>query len=160
MADKKELNFIYSTIDKVFRLSMGETGDFSGAMYNGDFTMSLEEAQRAKHKFIADSLNIREGSRVLDLGCGWGALLRYLTRERGAEAIGITLSESQAKSCRKNGLNVYVQDCRNVKPEDFGTFDAITCVGAFEHFSSPKDMMEGRQQEVYRNFFKMVYALL
>ncbi|HYV95102.1 MAG TPA: class I SAM-dependent methyltransferase [Chitinophagales bacterium] len=160
MADKKELDFIYSTIDKIFRLSMGEMGDFSCAMYNGDFSLSLEEAQKAKHKFIADSLNIHEGSRVLDLGCGWGALLRYVTRERGAEAVGLTLSGSQAKACRKNGLNVHVKDCRDVKVEDFGTFDAITCIGAFEHFSSPQDMIAGRQQQIYRNFFKSVCSLL
>jgi len=53
MADKTDLDFTYSTIDEIFRLSMGETGDFSGARYNGDFTLTLEEAQRAKHCFIA-----------------------------------------------------------------------------------------------------------
>ena len=62
MADKKDLDFTYSTIDEIFRLSMGETGDYSGAKYDGDFSMSLEEAQKAKHKFIADSLNIKKGS--------------------------------------------------------------------------------------------------
>ena len=124
MAEKKDLDYIYSTIDKVFRLSIGETGDFSGAMYNGDFSMSLEEAQRAKHKFIADSLNIGPGSRVLDLGCGWGGLLTYLTKVRGAEGIGLTLSEGQAKACRKNGLNVFVKDCRT---RDAAGFRNIHC---------------------------------
>ena len=44
--------------------------DFSGARYNGDFSLSLEQAQRRKHQFIVESLGIRRGSRVLDLGCG------------------------------------------------------------------------------------------
>lgn len=57
MADKKDLDYTYTTIDRVFRLSMGEMGDFSGAMYNGDFSMTLEEAQEEKHRFIVKNLN-------------------------------------------------------------------------------------------------------
>ncbi len=116
MAEKQDMDFTYTTIDKIFRLSIGETGDYSGALYNGDFTLSLEEAQRAKHKYIADKLNIAKGSRVLDMACGWGPFSRYITAERGAVSIGLTLSQGQAEACRKNGLNVIVKDCRYVKP--------------------------------------------
>ncbi|MBA2421955.1 MAG: class I SAM-dependent methyltransferase [Chitinophagales bacterium] len=160
MADKSDLDFTYTTIDKIFRLSIGETGDFSGAKYDGDFSMSLEEAQKAKHKFIADSLFIREGSRVLDMACGWGPFCKYIKEERGAEIIGLTLSEGQAKACRANGLNVVVKDCRTVKPEDFGTFDAITCIGGLEHFCSIEQWQQGKQEEIYRNFFKTIHNLL
>ena len=75
MADKKDLDFTYTAIDKIFRLSIGETGDLSGALYNGDFTMTLEQAQRAKHQFMVQNLNIRKGTKVLDLGCGWGPFI-------------------------------------------------------------------------------------
>jgi cyclopropane-fatty-acyl-phospholipid synthase len=160
MAVKKDLDFTYTTIDKIFRLSMGETGDYSGAKYDGDFSMTLEEAQKAKHKFIADSLNIGKGSKVLDMACGWGPFSSYITKERGAESIGLTLSEGQAAACRKNGLNVIVKDCRYVKPEDFGTFDAITCIGGMEHFCSIEEWKAGKQEEVYRNFFNTLYELL
>ena len=160
MANQKDLNLIYTTIDKVFRWSMGEMADFSGAKYDGDFTMKLEDAQAAKHKFIADSLNIHEGSRVLDLGCGWGAFLKYIRDERKAEGIGITLSEGQAKACKKNGLNVYIKDCRTIKPDDFGKFDAIISVGAMEHFCSVEEYKAGLQETVYRNFFRTVHNLL
>jgi len=91
MAEKKDLDFIYTTIDKIFRLSMGETGDYSGAKYDGDFSMSLEKAQRAKHEFIADNLNINKGSKVLDMACGWAPFSKYITKERGAKSIGLTL---------------------------------------------------------------------
>ena len=47
MADKEDLDFTYTTIDKIFRLSIGESADYSGAKYDGDFSMSLEEAQKA-----------------------------------------------------------------------------------------------------------------
>lgn len=160
MADKKDLDFTYTTIDKIFRLSIGETADFSGAKYDGDFSMSLEEAQKAKNKFIADSLNIHEGSKVLDMACGWGPFSQYVTSERGATSLGLTLSQGQADACQKNGLNVLVKDCRYVKPEDFGKFDALSCVGGFEHFCSIEEYKEGKQEKVYKDFFQTASDLL
>jgi cyclopropane-fatty-acyl-phospholipid synthase len=160
MADKKDLDFTYTTIDKLFRLSLGESADYSGAKYDGDFSLTLEEAQRAKHKFIADSLNIGPGSKVLDMACGWGPFSTYITQERGAQSIGLTLSEGQAKACQKNGLNVLVKDCRYVKPEDFGTFDAIVCIGGLEHFCSIEEWQAGKQEAVYQDFFNHLYNLL
>lgn len=160
MASKQDIDFTYTALDRIFRLSIGEMADFSAAFYNGDFSMTLEEAQRAKHKFIADQLNIHEGSRVLEMGSGWGPFLRYATQERGAKAIGLTLSDGQYEACKKNGFEVYIKDCRTVKPEDFGTFDAVVSVGAFEHFCSPEEYSAGKQEEIYRNLFKTVADLL
>ena len=160
MADKKDLDFTYTTIDEIFRLSIGEMGDYSGAKYDGDFSMTLEEAQKAKHKFIADSLNIKKGSKVLDMACGWGPFSNYIIKDRGAESIGLTLSEGQAKACQKNGMNVMVKDCRYVKPEDFGTFDAIACIGGLEHFCSFEEYLAGKQEQVYKDFFQTLYDLL
>lgn len=64
MASKNDLDFTYTTIDKIFRLSVGEMGDYSGAMFNADFSMTLEEAQKKKHTFIGDSLGIKNNTRV------------------------------------------------------------------------------------------------
>src|SRR6185295_6736967 len=100
MADKKDLDFTYTTIDKIFRLSMGETGDFSGAKYDGNFSISLEEAQKEKHRFVAEGLNIGKGSRVLDMACGWGPFLKYVQDVYDATSIGLTLSEGQARACQ------------------------------------------------------------
>ena len=160
MAEKKDLDFTYTTIDKIFRLSMGETGDYSGAKYDGDFSMSLEDAQKAKHKFIADSLNIKKGSKVLDMACGWAPFTRYIVEERKAESIGLTLSQGQADACQKNGYNVLVKDCRYIKPEDYGMFDAITCIGGLEHFCSVEEWQKGKQENVYEDFFQTIYNLL
>ncbi|MFC4871836.1 SAM-dependent methyltransferase [Negadavirga shengliensis] len=159
MATQKDLDFTYSTIDQIFRLSMGETADFSGAMYNGNFSLSLEEAQRAKHEFIADSLGINKGSKVLDMGCGWGPFSRFV-QERGGESTGLTLSQGQVEACRKNGLTVHLKDCRYVHPGDYGIFDAVSCVGAFEHFCSIEDWKAGKQEKIYHDFFRAVYNLL
>jgi cyclopropane-fatty-acyl-phospholipid synthase len=160
MANQQDLDFTYTTIDEIFRLSIGETGDYSGAKYDGDFSMTLEAAQKAKHKFIADSLNIKEGSKVLDMACGWAPFTRYITKERGATSTGLTLSQGQAEACQKNGYNVQVKDCRYVKPEDFGTFDAVTCIGGLEHFCSVEEWQAGKQEKVYADFFKTIYELL
>jgi cyclopropane-fatty-acyl-phospholipid synthase len=160
MADKKDLDFTYTTIDKIFRLSMGESADYSGAKYDGNFTMSLEEAQKQKHQFIADSLNIKKGSKVLDMACGWGPFIKYVTQERGAACIGLTLSEGQAEACQNNGMNVLVKDCRTVTPDDYGTFDAISCIGGLEHFCSITQWQSGKQESIYANFFQILNYLL
>ena len=159
MASKNDIDFTYSTMDNIFRLSIGETADFSGARYNGDFSLSLGEAQRAKHEFIYDQLHIGEGSTVLDMGCGWGPFLKYAT-ERGARPIGLTLSNGQYAACKKNGFEVHIKDVRYVTPENFGIFDAIVSVGALEHFCSLEEYKEGKQQAIYSNFFKTVADLL
>lgn len=160
MAERRDLDFTYTTMDEIFRLSIGETGDFSGAKYDGDFSLPLEGAQVAKHKFIAESLNIKKGSKVLDMGCGWGPVYNYMTRERGADCIGLTLSKGQAEACQKKGMNVFLKDCRFIRPQDFGMFDAITCIGAFEHFCSVEDYKAGKQEKIYQDFFHTVYNLL
>jgi cyclopropane-fatty-acyl-phospholipid synthase len=159
MAEKKDLDYSYTTIDEIFRLSLGESADFSGAKYDGVFTLSLEEAQRAKHNYIAEGLGIKKGDKVLDMGCGWGPFSKYI-QEKGAKSIGLTLSQGQAEACRRNGLEVYVRDCRKVTPEEFGTFDAISCVGAFEHFCSVEDWKEGKQEATYHDFFQTAFNLL
>ena len=52
MATKNEIDFSYTTMDNIWRLSVGEMADFTGAHYEGNFNLSLEEAQKKKHKFI------------------------------------------------------------------------------------------------------------
>ncbi len=159
MATARDLDFTYTLIDRLFRLSLGEMADFSGARYDGDFSLSLEAAQRRKHDFIIESLGIRRGSRVLDLGCGWGPLLSRV-RELGAEGVGVTLSRGQAAACRRNGLDVHVADARAVTRETFGPFDAVASLGAFEHFCSEDDFAAGRQDQVYGRLFGNVRTTL
>jgi cyclopropane-fatty-acyl-phospholipid synthase len=83
-----------------------------------------------------------------------------VTKERRAVSIGPTLSEGQAKACSKNGMTVYVKDCRYVKPADFGLFDAITCIGGLEHFCSVEKWQQGKQESVTHDFFQTLYDLL
>jgi cyclopropane-fatty-acyl-phospholipid synthase len=157
---KKEMDFTYTNIDKFIRKSLGENAHFSNAMYNGDYSISLEEAQLQKYKFVVKELGIKKGSKVLDLGCGWGGWLKYLRDEVGAEGIGINLSDGQVAACNNNGLTAYLRDARYIKPEDYGMFDAITAFGSFEHVASVKDYLNGQQDNVYDDYFKHVSNLL
>jgi cyclopropane-fatty-acyl-phospholipid synthase len=159
MADRKDIDFSYSLTDRVVRLSLGELADFSGAKYDGDFSMTLEEAQHRKHEYVAEQVGIEPGRRVLDLGCGWGGLLAYI-RSRGAVGVGVTLSEAQLASCRRHGLDVHLRDAREVTRETFGPFDAVVSLGAFEHFCSPDDYEAGGQEDIYRGLFANVAGLL
>jgi cyclopropane-fatty-acyl-phospholipid synthase len=159
MADRKDLDFTYSLIDRIFRLSLGELADFSGAKYDGDFSMTLEEAQRRKHEYVAEQIGIEPGRRILDLGCGWGPLLNFV-RSKEANGIGVTLSSAQEAACKRNGLDVHLRDARQVTGDTYGPFDAVASLGAFEHFCSPEDFRAGRQDQVYRDLFANVATTL
>jgi cyclopropane-fatty-acyl-phospholipid synthase len=159
MAGRAELDFSYSLTDRVIRLALGELADFSGAKYDGDFSLTLEQAQRRKHDYVAEQIGIEPGRRVLDLGCGWGGLLDYL-RRIGATGVGVTLSSAQVAACLRHGLDVHLHDARELTPERFGRFDAVASLGAFEHFCSPEDYRAARQEEIYRRIFGRVASVL
>ena len=159
MAEQKDIDFSYTLTDKVIRLALGDLADFSGAKYDGDFSLSLERAQRRKHEYVTEQLGLGPGKRMLDLGCGWGALLNFI-RKRGAAGIGVTLSAAQATACRRHGLDVQLFDAREVSRENFGQFDAVASLGAFEHFCSPQEYQAGRQEDVYRGLFGRIASVL
>jgi len=159
VAGRKDLDFSYSLIDRVIRLALGELADFSGAKYDGDFSLTLNEAQRRKHDYVAEQIGIGPGRRVLDLGCGWGGLLAYV-RDLGGTGVGVTLSSAQLAACRRHGLDVHLYDARQVTRDSFGPFDAVASLGAFEHFCSPEDYRAGRQEDIYRALFDHVAGVL
>lgn len=100
---------------------------------------SIDAAQRAKLDLICRKLRLRPGERLLDIGCGWGALIRHAARHYGVEAVGITLSAAQAELARAriaaDGLNavcrVEIRDYRDL-PAD-AAFDKVVSVGMCEH---------------------------
>ena len=94
---------------------------------------NLNEAQEAKLEMICRKLHLAPGMRLLDIGCGWGSMVRFAARRCGVEAVGITVSKEQATLARERcaGLPVEIrlQDYREVDEP----FDAIVSVGMFEH---------------------------
>jgi cyclopropane-fatty-acyl-phospholipid synthase len=100
---------------------------------------SLDLAQEQKLDLICRKLRLKSGERLLDIGCGWGALIIHAARHYGVQALGITLSQAQAQLAaeriRQAGLQdrcrAEVRDYRDVTQED--AFDKIVSVGMFEH---------------------------
>jgi cyclopropane-fatty-acyl-phospholipid synthase len=105
--------------------------------YFADPQFSLDEAQAAKVQHIAGKFLLKPGMRVLDIGCGWGALALSLAKAANVEVVGVTLSCAQLviaqQRARKAGLEHEVkfelQDYRQIR----GKFDRIVSVGMFEH---------------------------
>lgn len=108
--------------------------------------VSLEAAQEAKLDLICRKLAVTRGEKFLDIGCGWGALVRHAADQYGAEAQGCTLSENQAEYARAGGLRVTVADYRAME----STFSKIASVGMFEHV--------GRKR--LPAYFRTVHSLL
>jgi len=144
----------YDLSDDFFRIWLGPDMVYSCGWWEaGDGTDSLAQAQHRKLDFFADRLGVR-GGRVLDVGCGWGALLDRFARAHGAASgIGLTLSPSQAEfAARRNvaGVSYLLQNWTEHEPSE--PYDAITCIEATEHFAS-ETLSPDEKVEVYRAFF-------
>jgi len=137
----------------------GGITDFTDGRYEGESSRGYDEAQARQAEWLLDKINCKRGSFVLDIGCGYGRILES-AEERGAKAKGITLSGYQQKRCQKNDLDVDVMDYKEI-PEDWrGLFDGAIANGSLEHFVQVKDALEGRQDELYREMFKIVHETL
>jgi cyclopropane-fatty-acyl-phospholipid synthase len=99
---------------------------------------TLEEAQFEKYDLVARKLDLQPGQRLLDVGCGWGGMVRHAAREYGVKALGVTLSYEQAQWAKaaidREGLGDLAEvrhlDYRDVVETDF---DAVSSIGLTEH---------------------------
>ncbi|MBI3260942.1 class I SAM-dependent methyltransferase [Candidatus Berkelbacteria bacterium] len=119
------------------------------------------DGQQRKINYLLDQVNCQAGTRLLDIGCGYGNLLET-ARERGAEAVGITISRPQLKACQNKGLDVRLLDYRELNLEQFagGKFSAVIANGSIEHFVSVEDAIKDKSDRIYSDFFGIVHNLL
>ncbi len=136
-SDSEAIQYHYDVSNAFYRPWLGEGMVYSCAYFErGGET--LDEAQRAKIDHILRKLRLQPGQRLLDIGCGWGALVIRAAQHWGARCVGVTLSQQQhalaVERVREAGLEdrieIRLQDYRDV---DDGPFDRITSVGMFEH---------------------------
>ena len=125
----------YDLDGRLYALFLDADRQYSCAYFDRP-DMSLEEAQLAKKRHIAAKLLLEPDLSVLDIGCGWGGLARYVNEVTGATVTGITLSAEQLQYARSRlieaplpGVAFHLQDYRDVD----GRFDRIVSVGMFEH---------------------------
>jgi cyclopropane-fatty-acyl-phospholipid synthase len=161
MASQSEIESHYDTLGTIHALRLEEEHggfpDYTCAYFNGDFSLSLKEAQEAKHSWIFKGLKLGQdlkGKKVLDIGCGWGPILNA-ARIRGGKAVGLTLSPGQVAHCKAHGLDARLKNYKELKPTDLPKFDGIISIGAFEHFCSVEEHLAGKQEEIYEEFFKI-----
>jgi cyclopropane fatty-acyl-phospholipid synthase-like methyltransferase len=108
---------------------------------------------------LLDELECGHGTRLVDVGCGNGELLAAAA-ERGARAVGITISPEQVKLCTDRGLDVQLLNYRGLGDEWHGKFDAVIANGPIEHFAQARDAVAGRDEEIYRRMFAIFHHLI
>ncbi|MCY0094538.1 SAM-dependent methyltransferase [Hoeflea ulvae] len=126
----------YDIGEDLYRLFLDSDMQYSCA-YFPEGTATIEQAQTLKKRHIAAKLNLKDGQRVLDIGCGWGGLALYLAHVADVEVLGVTLSERQLTVARRRAEILGVSDRVKFELIDYreveGTFDRVVSVGMLEH---------------------------
>jgi cyclopropane-fatty-acyl-phospholipid synthase len=151
----------YDIADDFFALWLGDDLVYSCAWWDLNAADEpLATAQRRKLDYFADQLCVG-GGHVLDIGCGWGALLdRFVAAHGAGGGVGLTLSAAQAAfatSRRVPGVDYRVEHWIDHRPAS--SYDAITCIEATEHLASDR-LTADEKVDVYRTFFDRCAAWL
>ncbi|TCS79123.1 SAM-dependent methyltransferase [Muricomes intestini] len=153
---KKEVTSHYDIGNDFYRLWLDETMSYSCGYFKED-SYTLYQAQVGKVHHILDKLHLEEGMTLLDIGCGWGFLLKEAAKKYGVKGTGITLSQEQYKKFSDDIEKEGLQDLLSVKLMDYRDleksglqFDRVVSVGMLEHV--------GRGN--YELFLKNVYEVL
>lgn len=144
----------YDVSNAFYALWLDPTMTYSSALWL-EQDEDLETAQRNKLDWHLDRAGFAAGMRLLDIGCGWGGLIRRaLDRHADASCVGLTLSQAQAEAIQAKAdprVEVRLENWQDHRSE--GGYDAIVSIGAFEHFArldqSPEEKIAG-----YRRFFE------
>ena len=152
---RKNIHAHYDLGNAFYELWLDSTMNYSSALFQGDFSLSMQEAQHAKVRRALQATDVTQGSRILEIGCGWGALAEMATMEMGAHVTGVTLSTEQlafANARMKwNGkadqADLRLQDYRDI---DDGPYDAVCSI----------EMIEAVGQEYWPTYFQAISKLL
>lgn len=161
----------YDVGNDFYRLWLDETMTYSSAMWRDiDDPASLGDAQRRKIEWHLRHSGADRASRVLDIGCGWGGMLRAAVHERDLQApplvlaVGLTLSDAQAELAGRlaadsgtDRVEFRVESWADHRPE--APYGALISVGAFEHFAKP-EADATTKITLYRDFFERCRDLL
>ncbi|MFC7545167.1 class I SAM-dependent methyltransferase [Plantactinospora sp. GCM10030261] len=135
--DSSAIEHHYDVSNAFYELVLGPSMTYTCAVFRdpGD---TLEQAQAAKYDLVAGKLALKPGMRLLDVGCGWGGMVRHAAREYGVKALGVTLSKAQAEwaqaAIEREGLG-HLAEVRHMDYRDAPRehFDAVSSIGLTEH---------------------------
>ncbi|MGB6204920.1 class I SAM-dependent methyltransferase, partial [Mycolicibacter algericus] len=134
--DAAAIHHHYDVSNTFYEWVLGPSMTYTCAIYpNAEAT--LEQAQENKYRLIFDKLRLQPGDRLLDVGCGWGGMVRYAAR-RGVRAVGATLSAEQVDWAQRAIADEGLSDLAEVRHCDYRDvaetgFDAVSSIGLTEH---------------------------
>jgi cyclopropane-fatty-acyl-phospholipid synthase len=133
---RKNISAHYDLGNAFYTLWLDETMNYSSAWFDGDFTQPLGQAQSAKLRRAIAATGVRPGQRLLEIGCGWGAVAESAARD-GVDVVGVTLSTEQLAWARSRLANAGVAQHADLRLQDYrdvpdGPFDAIVSIEMFE----------------------------
>ncbi|MEV6594769.1 class I SAM-dependent methyltransferase [Streptomyces acidicola] len=157
MSTAAELDVSYGVSPDFFRLWLGPELHYTCAVFDGND--DLAEAQRAKLDLLADYAGVGPGSRVLDIGCGWGGNLAHLAVERKVRDVhGITLSRDQHQEIERRGMPGVTATCVDFwdyRPPHL--FDALMSICMIEHLCRPEQARADEAVGIYRDYFRTAW---
>lgn len=135
--DAEAIHHHYDVSNRFYELVLGPSMTYTCAVFPTE-DATLEQAQYEKYDLVCRKLGLGPGDRLLDVGCGWGGMVRHAAEHYGVQALGVTLSEQQAQwaqqAIKDQGLDhlaeVRFSDYRDVGESDF---DAVSSIGLMEH---------------------------
>lgn len=134
--DAEAIHHHYDVSNTFYEWVLGPSMTYTCACYPRP-DASLDEAQENKYRLVFEKLRLKEGDRLLDVGCGWGGMVRYAAR-RGVRATGVTLSSEQTKWAQQAIADEGLSDLAEVRFGDYRDiketgFDAVSSIGLLEH---------------------------
>lgn len=157
MSTQAEVQVSYDVGNEFFRLWLDKRMNYTCGIY--DETDDLDEAQIAKLNFLHDYSKITQEGSILDIGCGWGANIEFLARDKGVKDVhGITLSPAQFNEINSRKIPNVTAHCVNYldyKPDRL--FDAVISICMIEHVVTPEQARSGEHIDLYRNYFRLAH---
>ena len=152
---QKNIHAHYDLGNAFYRLWLDETMNYSSALFNGDLRLPLAQAQNNKVRRALEITQVQAGDRVLEIGCGWGALAEMATTEFKASVVGVTLSTEQLSFAQERMHRLGVADQADLRLQDYrdikdAPFDAICSI----------EMIEAVGREYWPTYFATVARLL
>ena len=152
---QKNIHAHYDLGNRFYELWLDPTMNYSSAWFEGDRTAAMGPAQDAKVRRALSMAGVRPGDRVLEVGCGWGALAELGATEFGAFVTGVTLSTEQLEFAQKRVARKGISDRADLRLQDYrdiadAPFDAICSI----------EMVEAVGREYWPEYFQTVHRLL